>query len=658
MNIAIFTDTYLPDINGVVSSVELLRKKLEELGNNVYVICTYKGVAKIKREGNIIRLPGVEIKKLYGYALSTPLHFLFIDELKELNIDIIHAETEFGVGIFANIVASTLNIPLVRTYHTTYEDYTHYINPFNSRRLDKSLKDFVVAVSKAYGNHCVKLISPSTKTAKMLKSYGIISEINIIPTGIELDRFDAKNIDFNEVNKIRSELDLKDDEKLLLFVGRIAEEKSIDRIIKAFKKVKENSLKIRLLIVGDGPSLNDLKELTNELDLNDYITFAGKKPFNMVPNYYHSANGFISASTSETQGMTYIEALASGLVVLANHDDVLTDLIIEGKNGYFFKTDDEIYDAICKLANLNEKEYEEMSLYAKESVKKYDANKFGEDSLALYKEAIEDYKYSYIIKKTSLKDDCVVLTLESFDKKEEKLALSLDDYYANGFRNSSKITKLVYDSLKKKENLTLAYNACLKRLANKDYSIKQIKDYLYSKYELTEEEVNEIINKLNEYDLLDDYRFALNKVSSFQNNFYSTKAMKQKLRKLGISDEIIEKAVKDKDDLELTNAKHMANKYLKTIKNKSLNMKKQLIYSKLINSGFSSEVVNEAMSVLDFSESVVMEKEILLKEAIKAKKKYEKKYEGTELRNRVYLSLVSKGFSYDNIYAIINEMEL
>lgn len=658
MNIAIFTDTYLPDINGVVSSVELLRKKLEELGNTVYVICTYKGVAKIKREGNIIRLPGVEVKKLYGYALSTPLHFLFIDELRKLNIDIIHAETEFGVGMFANIVSNTLNIPLVRTYHTTYEDYTHYINPFNSRRLDKSLKDFVIAVSKAYGNRCVKLIAPSSKTAKMLKSYGIISEITIIPTGVELDRFDSKNIDFNEVNKIRNELNLKDDEKLLLFVGRIAEEKSIDRIIKAFKKVKENSLKIRLLVVGDGPSLKDLKELTNELDLNDYVCFAGKKPFVMVPNYYHSADGFISASTSETQGMTYIEALASGLVVLANHDDVLTDLIIEDKNGYFFKTDDEIYEAICKLANLSHEEYEEMSKYAKESVKKYDANKFGEDSLALYKEAIEDYKHSWIIKKTSLKDDCVVLTLEGFDKEEDKLTLSLDDYYSNGFRNSSKLIKPVYDSFKKKENSILAYHSCLKRLANKDYSTKQIKDYLYRKYQLNETETIEIINKLNEYGLLDDYRYALNKVSSFQNSFTSNRATKQKLKKLGISDEIIEKAVKDNDDLELNNAKHMANKYLKTIKNKSLSMKKQLIYSKLINSGFSIDVTNEAMSVLDFSESVVMEKEILLKEALKAKKKYEKKYEGTELRNRVYLSLVSKGFNYDNIYAIINEMEL
>lgn len=140
MRVGIFTDTYLPDINGVVSSVELLRKQLEKNGHDAYVICTYKGINKVKVEGKIIRLPGVEIKKLYGYAITSPLHLLFIEELKKLKLDIIHAETEFGVGIFANIVASTLNLPLVRTYHTTYEDYTHYVNFINSRRLDKGLK--------------------------------------------------------------------------------------------------------------------------------------------------------------------------------------------------------------------------------------------------------------------------------------------------------------------------------------------------------------------------------------------------------------------------------------------------------------------------------------------------------------------------------------
>lgn len=657
MRIGIFTDTYLPDINGVVSSVELLRKKLEELGNDVFVICAHKGV-KIKYEGNIIHLPGIEIKKLYGYTLSSPIHYLFIEEIKKLDLDIIHAETEFGVGLFANIVSANLDIPLVRTYHTTYEDYSHYLNILHSKTLDKGIKKGIIYLSKVYCNHCVKLISPSFKTAKMLKDYGVNSDINIIPTGIELERFEEKNVDMSLALKIRKDLKIKDDEKLLLFVGRIAKEKAIDKIINAFKKVKENNLKIKLLIVGDGPSLDELKKLNKELGLEDYIYFAGKKPFNEVPIYYHGADGFISASTSETQGMTYIEALASGLIVLANYDEVLTDLIIENKNGYFFNNEEEIYEVIKRFSQLDNDTYLKMSKYALNSIKKYDANKFGEDSLALYKEAIEDYKYSYIIRKTKLKDDYVILELEAYSGESEKLTLSLDDYYNGGFRNDTKVTRLIYESLRKKEKYGLAYKACIKKLSIKDYSLKQIKDFLNEKYELNEEEINKIIDRLNEYGLLDDNRLAIEKINAFNSNFLSNKAIKNRLQKIGIDEETIKKNIINDLDDELSKAKNKAKSYLRNVQNKSLNHKKQAIYNKLINDGFSSDTAKEALSYLDFTEAILNEKDLLKKEALKAKKKYENKYEGSELRNHIYLKLISKGFSYDSVYAIINEMEL
>ncbi|MBR3228572.1 MAG: RecX family transcriptional regulator, partial [Erysipelotrichaceae bacterium] len=649
---------YLPDINGVVSSVELLRKKLTEMGNTVYVICSYKGGSKIRYEGNIIRLPGVEIKKIYGYALSTPLHFLFIEELKKLELDIIHAETEFGVGLLANIAASMLNIPLVRTYHTTYEDYTHYLNIINSKTLDIGLKKGIAQISAIYCNHCVKLISPSEKTAAMLRSYGVSSDIAIIPTGVELERFAAQNVDREAARSIRERYIRNEGEKLLVFVGRIAEEKSIDKIIRAFRRVKESDLKVRLLIVGDGPSLEDLRNLTAEYGLEEYIFFAGKKPFAEVPSYYHAADGFISASTSETQGMTYIEALASGLVVLANYDKVLDDLIIEGKNGYFFSDEEGLFEAVRKFAELTTEEDREMSLQAVQSVRKYDANRFGEDSLALYEEAIEDFRHSYIIKKTKLRDDCVELGICGYDGHEEKLTLSLDDYYSGSYRNTNKLTRLVYLSLKRKEASILAYRASLRRLANRDYSLKEMRDYLGKNYDLDERDIDAIIDHLSEYGLIDDERFAETKVSSLRASFMSQKAIERKLLKLGISREIIEKCIDRDEDTELANAKEKARKYYRSARNRSINLKKQLIYGKLINDGFTSDIAKEAMSSLDFSDSILMEKELLKKEALKAKNRYEKKYEGTELRNRVYLTLVSKGFSYDNIYAIINEMEL
>lgn len=657
MKIGIFTDTYLPDINGVVSSVELLRKQLEKHGHDAYVICTYKGVSKVKKEGKIIRLPGVEVKKLYGYALASPLHFLYIEELRELNLDLIHAETEFGVGIFANIVASTLNLPLVRTYHTTYEDYTHYVNFINSKTLDKGLKKVVASVSKLYCNNCVKLITPSKKTMDMLISYGVTTPIDIIPTGIELDRFNKDNIDQNKVREIRDSLNLNGF-KLLTFVGRIAEEKSIDSIIKAFKKVKENNIKVKLLIVGAGPSLDDLMKLSNDLSLDDYITFVGKKPFEEVPYYYSASDGFISASTSETQGMTYIEALASGLVVLAHYDEVLTDIVTPNYNGYFFNSTNEIYDAILKFDSLSQDGLNSMKQNCIDSVKNYDADKFGKNSIKLYEDAIEDYKHSYILEKTSLKDDCVALTFKDFNNIENKLVVSLDTYYELGLRKASRLSQLNFNLLKQFEVYALAYKSCLKKLSNRDYSVCEMREYIKSKFDLSDAGINVIIEKLLSKNLLDDYRYALNKVSGFSSNFYSKNTMRRKLQSVGINNEIIDKVLIIDKESELLNAKRLANKYLNTINNKSLNAKKQTIYAKLINAGFTGDVASEAMSILDFSNSTLQEKDILRKETGKLIKKYSKKYSGTELRNRVYASLVSKGFTYDNIFAIINEMEL
>ncbi len=656
MRIGIFTDTYLPDINGVVSSVELLRKKLEDNGHDAYVICTYKGHAKVKKEGKIIRLPGVEVKQLYGYALTSPLHFLYIEELKALNLDLIHAETEFGVGIFANIVASNLGLPLVRTYHTTYEDYTHYVNFINSKTLDKGLKKFVVSWSKLYCDNCVKLITPSKKTMEMLTSYGVKTPIDIVPTGVELERFKDENINFDKVAEIKKEVKLKNNEKLLIFVGRIAQEKSIDSIIKAFEKVKENNLALKLMIIGDGPSLTELKELTNSLSLNDYIYFMGKKPFDEVANYYKAADGFISASTSETQGMTYIEALASGLMVLAHFDEVLEDIVKEGENGYFFK--DDVYSSIEKFNSLTKEELNNKKENCISSITQYDAETFGKESIRIYEEAIKEYKESYSIIKTTLKDNCVLLTLLSFSNEEEKLTISLDAYSTLGLRKNSRFSKLNYSFFKELEIYPIAYRACLKRLANSDSSIKEMYDYLYRKYEMSYHQAKLIIDMLIEKGLLDDYRYALSKITSFKANFYSKRKMKQKLLQSGINSEVIDKVLMDEKDDDLLACKKKAEKYLKSVTNKSYNAKKQAIIAKLLNDGFEYELVKQVMNTLDFSNSLLQEKELLRKEANKALKKYEKKYENTELRNKIYLYLASRGFVAEDIYALINEMEL
>ena len=181
---------------------------------------------------------------------------------------------------------------------------------------------------------------------------------------------------------------------------------------------------------------------------------------------------------------------------------------------------------------------------------------------------------------------------------------------------------------------------------------------MYHKYDVNYHQAKLIIDLLIEKGLLDDYRYALSKVTSFRSNFYSKRKMNQKLIQAGISQETIDSVLVDENDSDLLACKKRAEKYLRSITNKSYNAKKTAIMAKLLNDGFDYELSKQAMNALDFSNSILQEKELIRKEANKALKKYERKFKDTELRNKVYLYLASKGFVADDIYALINEMEL
>ena len=657
MRIGLFSDTYLPDINGVVSSVELLRKKLEEQGNDVYVFCTYPGLVKVKREGKIIRLPGIEIKQLYGYAVTGPLHLFMINDVKSLKLDVIHIHTEFGVGIFGQICAETLHIPMVRTYHTTYEDYTHYINVFDLDSVDKVAKKAVAKLSRFYGNSCMRLISPSNKTKEMLLKYGITTPIEIIPTGTELDRFNRANTSLERIAEVRKECGVEEGMKMLLYVGRIAQEKSIDMLLNAMVIAKEKGIKVKLVVIGGGPDLDNLIKLSQDMGLDKYVYFGNKRPFSEVPAYYHSADAFLSASTTETQGMTYIEALASGLVVFARRDECVEELIDEGETGYYFDDASELYTKILKLLELSEEEYQTMCEKGIKKTAQYDANLFGKRIEGVYEEAIAQYHKYYVVKSVKLKNDYVVLSLENGGGENEDLVVTLDDFYDRGMRKGEMISFDDFDNLKRRETVVLAYRGCIRQISLKDRTVKQIRDYINSKFELSEEYTEAIIDKLVNRGLLNDLQYAISKTESLNARLFSYNHVIKTLKKEGISEEIIHKVVANVYDEELRKAIRLANKYNVTVRGKSLKAKKQSIIKKLLTEGFNYDVANTALDSLDLSIDILEETNNLRREALKSKMHYAKKYEGSNLRNHIYQHLVSKGYSTENIYAILNEME-
>lgn len=390
MRIGIFTETFTPDINGVVTSVVSLKKALEAHGHEVYVVTNHANIIKTvyDEENRILRLPGIKLDFLYGYKISSPIQLQANKTIKDWNLDVIHIQQEFGIGTYGRFLASHWEIPLLNTYHTTYEDYTHYVNILDSSLVEKFSKKVVEIYSKSFTKRSNIIISPSEKTKEMLEGYGINKLIRVIPTGLDLENFNVANTSEAEKEEIISKYNINPDDTIFTYVGRIAKEKSIDEVIIAFSEIKEKALKAKLLIVGGGPDLDDLKKLASKLDLNDYVFFEGQVDSSEVAKYYHTAHAFISASTTETQGLTYIEALASGLAVFAKEDDVLNHIVIEGETGYFFADSSELASKIETFIKHPEVK-EEIYQNALAMSKKYSLEEYYNKIIETYKEAIE-----------------------------------------------------------------------------------------------------------------------------------------------------------------------------------------------------------------------------------------------------------------------------
>lgn len=224
MRIGIFSDSYLPVINGVVTSLVTLKNGLEKCGHEVFVVSNHGKIYEIEYKDNVLFLPGINIKFLFDNKLTNPVQTRALEIIKQMNLDLIHVQTEFGIGLFARTVAKKENIPLVYTYHTTWEDYTHYINPMHSKQIEKMARKLVAVFSRQLSKPADAIITPSSKTKELLKHYGVYQPIHVIPTGVNLNRFKVTQEIKVKAKQIRAEYGVREDELLLVFVGRLGEE--------------------------------------------------------------------------------------------------------------------------------------------------------------------------------------------------------------------------------------------------------------------------------------------------------------------------------------------------------------------------------------------------------------------------------------------------
>ncbi len=387
MRIGIFTDTYPPYINGVSTSIAMLESALMKLGHEVFIVTVNPENLhyQFSEDERIIRLPGIPIG-IYDYRLTGIYPLKAVSKIKEWNLDIIHSHTEFGVGTFARIMAKQLDIPIVHTYHTMYEDYIHYIT---KGYFDGPSKKIVEYLTNFYCDKTVtELIVPTQKTYNLFKEkYEYERNVHIVPTGIEVERFYQENNDSKETSKIRKKLGLSKDDFILLFVGRLAAEKNVTFLIdNQVDLVKENP-HCKLIIIGDGPDIDLFKKQARDLHIENNVIFTGKIPWDQINKYYQIPNVFVTASHTETQGLTVLEAMAASIPVVALDDAAFRDVVVHDLNGYLFK-DSQDYCKYIKKIMKDKKLYNRLSRQARIQGESHSSKYYAEKILDVYYAAL------------------------------------------------------------------------------------------------------------------------------------------------------------------------------------------------------------------------------------------------------------------------------
>ena len=394
MRVGIFTESYPPLVNGVSTSILMLEHALTKLGHEVFIITVSdnKKDYVLENNGHILRLPSVNLANCYDYKMTSVYPIKAVNMIKKMNLDVIHSNVEFTVGIFARVVSEQLSIPLVHTYHTNWEDYTHYITK-NKKILDDICKKLLKYLVVFFEDKTVtELIVPSNKIYNLFKDkYKFTKNIHIIQTGIETSKFYKENFNQKDINSLKKKLGIKKKDFVVMTVSRLAKEKSVDRIINNHKELVKKYSNMKLLIVGDGPDIDKLKDEAKSLGVSDSVIFTGKVPLNDIPIYYQLGNVFVTASKSETQGLTVVEAISSSLPVVAVKDDSFVNSVIEDFNGFVFTDDEKYINSISKL-------YEDKELYNRLSNQSrllsedFSSEYFALKVLKVYETAIENYK--------------------------------------------------------------------------------------------------------------------------------------------------------------------------------------------------------------------------------------------------------------------------
>ena len=335
MRIALLSDVYKPIINGVVNHVALLKQHLETWGEQVWLFVP--GSSSAPDEPNVVRIPGIPIADT-GYHLSISLDQRSRELLQSM--DVIHVHHPFISGSIGLLAANRYNIPLIFTSHTRYDLYVKQYLPL----LPAALSDSALhAYFQLFSQRCAAMIAPSQGIAEMMKGWGLQARIEVIPNGIDLDLFTQPTHSIT-----RQQLGIPAEAIIAIYVGRMSQEKSIERLLTLYKQVAHEETQSHLLLVGGGPNFEEYRELAGTLGLLGSqtesqparVTFTGSVPYEHMPDYLALSNFFITTSVSEVHPLTLIEAATAGLPALGIRSPGVGDVVQSEVTGLLAEDND------------------------------------------------------------------------------------------------------------------------------------------------------------------------------------------------------------------------------------------------------------------------------------------------------------------------------
>lgn len=387
MKIALFTETYLPYINGVVTHVKALHDGLEHLGHEVLVVTVDTKARRHYIKDGVLYCPAKEMKKLYHFGLASPFSGKRYRMLRDFEPDVIHIHQEFGIGLSGARIAKKLDKPLVYTLHTMYDDYLYYIVP---ERLTPLLRRIAHRYFRYLGKSATELTGPSMKVQEYFDMCGVHKSVNVVPNPVELDVFNPSNLNREHIAAIRKQYGVADDETLVSFCGRLGKEKSVDVLLDNWAKYVKPDDKCKLMILGGGPCLPELTEQAKRLGIDKQVIFTDVIPHEKLPDYYGACQLYVTASLSDTNSISMKEAMATGLPVLHIKDPLNAGQVVDGVNGFIYSNAEEMYAILKRYQAMTNEEKAALTASVINSVKIYGCEALAKYLVGVYKKAIKE----------------------------------------------------------------------------------------------------------------------------------------------------------------------------------------------------------------------------------------------------------------------------